>query len=98
VKVGLGVGLIAAGSLLGLLVVFAAWGRVAAAASLAALVGCGALVGAGALLVQDAASGVEWALTLVALSVLTPVHARLVFGPPGPRDGRRMVAEGPGAA
>jgi hypothetical protein len=79
---GLGIVLIAAGSLLGLLVVFAMWDRWSAAVSQGLLVGCGVLAGAGALLVQGGASTAEWAATLVALGVLTPLHARVVFGRP----------------
>ena len=83
-NVGLGVGLITAGTLLGLLVVFGAWDRLPSRVSLPLLAACGVAVGSGALLVQDEVSGAEWALTLVALGVLTPLHARLVFGPPRP--------------
>lgn len=82
-SLGLGIGLIALGSLLGLLIVFGAWRSLPDGVAFATLAGCGALVGAGALLVQEHASGVEWAITLLVLGVLTPVHARLVFGPPG---------------
>jgi hypothetical protein len=85
VNAGLGAGLIVSGSMLGLLVVFGAWRRLPAALAFGTLVGCGAMVGAGALLVQEDASGADWAVTLVALGVLTPVHARLVFGLPGTR-------------
>jgi hypothetical protein len=62
--------------------VFAFWRRVPFALSLVVLGVCAAAVGAGALLVQDEANAAEWALTLVALGVLTPLHARLVFGRP----------------
>lgn len=82
---GAGVALIVAGSLVGLLVVFGGWRRLPAPPALALLAGCGVLVGSGALLVQDGASALEWAITLTTLGVLTPVHARLVFGRPGPR-------------
>jgi hypothetical protein len=82
-NVGIGVTLVVAGSALGLAVVFGAWRRVPFLAALGLLGAAGAVVGAGALLVQDEASAAEWALTLVALAVLTPLHARLVFGRPG---------------
>lgn len=81
-NVGIGVGLIVAGSLVALTVVFAAWRRAPFVLSIVVLGVCGAAVGAGALLVQEEASATEWALTLVALGVLTPLHARLVFGRP----------------
>lgn len=95
---GLGIGLIVAGSLLGLVIALGAWRRLPSWVGVVALAGCGAMVGAGALLVQDGASGVEWALTLAVLGVLTPVHARLVFGAPGPGRDRSVVADGPAAA
>lgn len=83
-RLGPGIGLIVAGSLLGSLVVFGAWRRLSPAIAMVVLAGSGALVGAGALLVQEEVSGVEWALTLLVLGLLTPIHARLVFGRPGP--------------
>lgn len=82
--VGAGFGLIASGSLLGLVTAFGLWRRIAARAAFGLLVASGALVGAGALLVQDEAGPGEWALTLVVLGVLSPVHWRLLFGRPGP--------------
>lgn len=84
-NVGLGVAAIVAGSLLALLISLGAWHRLARAIAFGLLAACGLLVGAGALLVQDRASGVEWAITLVALGVTAPVHARVVFGVPGAR-------------
>ncbi|HEY7754688.1 MAG TPA: hypothetical protein VID69_00510 [Actinomycetota bacterium] len=80
---GLGVTLITAGSLLGLLVAFGAWPRLPGPVALALIAACGIALGAGALLVQHDATAVEWVLTLVTLGVLAPVHVRLVFGPPG---------------
>lgn len=82
-NIGLGVALVVVGGMLGSLVVFAAWGRPSRFVSLAALAGCGMLAGAGALLVQDRASPAEWAVTLVVLGALTPLHAMVVFGRPG---------------
>jgi hypothetical protein len=81
--VGWGIALIVSGTLLALLVVFGGWRRLRAPVALSSLAICGAVVGAGALLVQEHASAFEWALTLAALGVFAPVHARLVFGPPG---------------
>lgn len=82
-NVGLGVALILAGSALSLATVFGAWRRLAFPVALAVLAACGALVGAGALLVQHDVTTAEWSLTLVTIGVLTPLHARLVFGRPG---------------
>ncbi len=81
---GPGIALIVCGSLLGLLVAFWGWRRLPAPLAIALLAGCGALVGSGALLVQAEATGFEWALTLAALGILSPMHARLLFGRPGP--------------
>ena len=81
---GAGIALVVSGSLLGVLIVFGAWRRLPPVVAFALLAGCGALMGTGALLVQEGASWFEWALTLGVLGVLTPVHARLVFGRPGP--------------
>ena len=83
---GPGIALIVGGGLLALGCVFVAWNRVPLPVSMAILAVCGALVGAGALLVQDEASGVEWALALVAVATFLPLNARLAFGrPDGPR-------------
>jgi hypothetical protein len=81
--VGVGIALLVSGTLLGLLVVFGAWRRLSGPVAAALLAVCGVMLGAGALLVQDAATGIEWAITLLALGSLTPLHARLVFGPAG---------------
>jgi hypothetical protein len=84
VSVGLGIGLVVAGSLLGLATVGAAR-RLPAPVWVGLLALAGAAAGAGALAVQDHAGPGDWLLTLVALAALTPLHARLVFGPPGSR-------------
>jgi hypothetical protein len=78
-----GVALIVAGSGLSLVVVLGAWRRLPAAAALGAVGGAGLLVGFGAISVQAEASAPEWGLALAAIGLLAPVHARLVFGPPG---------------
>jgi hypothetical protein len=70
-------------SLLAAFVLVALWRRLSEVVAMIALGGIGAAVGAGALLVQDRASGADWAIATVALGVLTPVHARLVLGRPG---------------
>ncbi len=79
---GGGISLILAGDLVGVVTVFALWRRIRAAAAFALMIACGVAVGAGGLLVQERAGAGEWAVTLAALGATTPVHARLVFGPP----------------
>lgn len=74
---------IAVGSGAALLLVFGAWRRLPQAAAIALLAACGALVAVGALLVQDRPGVGDWLIAPVALAVLAPLHARLVFGPPG---------------
>lgn len=83
-NVGAGVGLIVGSSLVGALVVVALWRGLAPAVAMPSLAALGSALGAGALLVQDHASAAEWAITVVVLGLLTPLHARLVFGRPGP--------------
>lgn len=84
---GLGVALILAGAVLGLVAMFVLWDRIPAALALGSMSVCGALVGAGGLLVQDEAGVGSWILALVLLSVLGPIHGRLVMGPPGRMTG-----------
>jgi hypothetical protein len=83
--VGWGIACIVAGALLSALVVVALWRDVRPPVAFGLAVMCGLLVGVGALLVQDDVSWAEWAVTLVALGALAPLHARLVFGRPGTR-------------
>jgi hypothetical protein len=80
---GVGVALIVAGSVLGLSTLFGLWRRLPGPAALVLLAAAGMAIGAGALLVQEVARPGDWAITLVVLGGLTPVHGRLVFGPPG---------------
>ena len=80
---GVGIALIVAGSLLGLLTLFALWRRLPEPAALVLLAAAGMGIGAGALLVQEGAGAGDWALILLVLGVLTPLHGRLVFGQPG---------------
>jgi len=47
--------------------------------------------------VQDDVGAASWIVTMFAFVVLTPVHARLVFGPPGPSDVAMVAAEGSAA-
>jgi hypothetical protein len=80
---GVGVALIVAGSVLGLSTLFVLWRRLPGAAALVLLAAAGVAIGAGALLVQEGAGVGDWALTLLVLGGLTPLHGRLVFGRPG---------------
>jgi hypothetical protein len=86
-NVGAGIALILAGSLAGLLTVFVLWHRVPAAAALLITAVCGMCLAAGGLLVQEDVGAASWVFALVLLAILTPVHARLVFGPPGRPQG-----------
>lgn len=92
---GAGVATIAGASVLGLLTVFVLWRRMPAAAAYALMASCGVGVAAGGLLVQDDVGTASWVVAVVALGVVSPVHARLVFGPPGRAH---VVAAGPAAA
>jgi hypothetical protein len=80
---GPGTALIALGILLGLLTQFGLWRRLPGPAALLLLAGAGVILGAGALLVQEAAGAGDWALTVLVLGGLMPLHGWLVFGPPG---------------
>jgi hypothetical protein len=93
---GTGVAMIAVATVCGLVIVLFLWRRLSPPSALALIAVCGMGLGAGGLLVQDDVGLASWAVTLVVLGVLTPVHARLVFGPPG--QGADVVAEGPVAA
>lgn len=93
-NVGAGVVLIAVGALLGCSVVFGLWHRLRVPIAFGLKALSGAAIGAGALLVQDDADAASWTVTIVALVVLTPLHARLVFGPPGPSTVPVVVADG----
>lgn len=91
----LGVATIAVASACGLVIVFFLWGRLPPVTALALMAACGMAIGAGGLLVQEDVGPASWAVALVVLGVVAPVHARLVFGEPGCGD---VVAEGPAAA
>ena len=80
---GAGVATIVGAGALGLLTVFVLWRRLPAAAAFAVIAACGVGVAVGGLLVQDDVGPASWVVAVVVLGVLTPVHARLVFGPPG---------------
>ena len=92
---GVGVATIAVASACGLVTVFFLWRRLPPVTALALMAVCGMAIGAGGLLVQEDVGPASWAVALVVLGVVAPVHARLVFGPSGRGD---VVAEGPAAA
>ncbi|HET8525491.1 MAG TPA: hypothetical protein VFM81_02520 [Actinomycetota bacterium] len=92
---GVGVATIVGASALGLMTVFVLWRRLPAAAAYLLTASCGVGVAVGGLLVQDHVGTVSWVVAVVALGVVAPVHARLVFGPPGRAN---VVAAGPAAA
>jgi hypothetical protein len=91
-------GLIVAGAALALLTAFGLWRRLRPAVLVAAMAAAGALIGAGGLLVQSRAGPADWAVTLSLMAALTPLHCRILFGRPGRRLGRGVVAEDPGVA
>jgi hypothetical protein len=95
VSTGAGVATIVGASALGLLTVFVLWHRVPTAAGYALTAVWGVGVAVGGLLVQDDVGAASWVLAVAVLGVVGPVHARLVFGPPGRPD---VVAAGPAAA
>ena len=80
---GAGVAAIVGASAIGLLTVFVLWRRLPAAAAFALTAASGIGVAVGGLLVQDDVGTASWVVAVVALGVIAPVHARLVFGPPG---------------
>ena len=94
-QVGVGVALIVAASAIGALIVFGMWHRLSAGPAFGSLAVCGAGIAAGGLLVQEDVGVASWVVAPVVLAVLTPLHMRLVFGPPGTAG---MVAPDPAAA
>jgi hypothetical protein len=95
VSTGAGVATILGASALGLVTVFVLWHRVSAALAYVLTVVWGIGVAVGGLLVQDDVGVASWVLAVAVLGAIGPVHARLVFGPPGRAD---VVAAGPAAA
>ena len=86
------IGLILGGTALGSVVVLL-WHVIPAGAALVAVSALGAVIGVGAMLLQDDPGPADWIVALGLLIAFTPVHCRLVFGPPGPRrETRRVVA------
>jgi hypothetical protein len=78
-----GVALLVDGSVAGLITQFWLWRRIPVPAAFVLLAVSGSAIGAGALLVQEGVGPGDWAITLLVLGGLTPLHGRLVFGRPG---------------
>jgi hypothetical protein len=95
VHVEAGIALIVAASAIGAMIVFGLWQRLPAGLAFGFLAGCGMALAAGGLLMQEDVGAASWVVALGALAVLTPLHLRLLFVPPGPR---RMVAPDANAA
>ena len=79
----IGIGLIVSGTSLVLLLLFAGWRRLPARVALGLVGVLGATIGAGVLLLQDDPRVADWAVTLAALAVFTPLHVQFVLGAPG---------------
>lgn len=93
--VGAGIALIVASSAVGALIVFGLWGRLPPGFAFGSVSLCGMGIAAGGLLVQEDVGWASWVAALAALAALTPIHMRLVFGPPGSGG---MVAQDAAAA
>ena len=92
--VGAGIALIVVSSAIGALIVFGLWRRLPAGLVFGSTAACGLGIATGGLLVQEDVGVASWVVALVVLAVLTPLHMRLVFGPPGTAG---MVAPDPAA-
>jgi hypothetical protein len=95
VSTGAGVATIVGASALGLLTAFVLWRRLPPPAAYTVIAASGVGLAVGGLRLQDDVGTASWVVAVVALGVLAPVHARLVFGPPGRAH---VVAAGPSAA
>jgi len=89
--------MIVAGASCVCVVMFGLWRRLSGLIALGLVGLSGAVAGVGGLLVQDDVGAASWVVTMFAFVVMTPVHARLVFGPPGPSDAAMVAAEGSAA-
>jgi hypothetical protein len=89
--------MIVAGASFACVVMFGLWRRVSGPLALGLVGLSGAVAGAGGLLVQDDVGAASWFVTMFAFVVMTPVHARLVFGPPGPSDATMVAPAGSAA-
>ena len=95
VHLGAGIALIVASSVIGALIVFGLWRRLPSGLAFGSMAVCGMGIAAGGLLLQEDVGVASWLVALAVLGVLTPLHMRLVFGPPGPGG---MVAPDAAAA
>jgi xanthosine utilization system XapX-like protein len=78
-----GIALIVAGSVVGVVTAFVLRTRWPAPAVAVVLTACGVAIGAGALLVMRHVSATNWAVTIVLMAFLVPAHVRVVLGPLG---------------
>ncbi|MEX2275539.1 MAG: hypothetical protein WEA10_08290 [Actinomycetota bacterium] len=75
--------LIASGSTLILVAAFVLRTRIPHAYTMAVLAAAGVVLGTGGLLVQPGEPNLaNWAVTVIVMAVMAPVHVHLVFGPP----------------
>ena len=72
---------IAASAIIALAAAFGLRTRAPAALSLGIVSVAGAALAVGGLLFLDDPSAAEWALAVIGMAILAPVHARIVLGP-----------------
>lgn len=78
-----GIELLVAGTLVGLLTAFVARPRIGPRATFAVLAAAGACLGAGAIVVQARdVNAVNWAAAVLGGALILPLQAWAVFGPP----------------
>lgn len=92
-NVGCGVGLLLGGAAIGLTTALLLWKRLPAIVPVVMMAAAGLLIGAGALLVQRSVGAADWAVTLTLMGILSPLHCRVLFGRPGGRGLRTVLAE-----
>jgi hypothetical protein len=85
VTVTIGLASIGLGAAMCLVGAFVLWPRLPVWAAASILAVAGVLLGAGALLVQDHPGPGDWLIALPALAACTPLHLRVLMGPPGTR-------------
>ena len=79
----IGIALLATGTVAGSVTVFWLRSRVSPIAVIALFAAIGVVLGTGGLLVQDPVPDLtNWSVTVLALSLLTPIHFHLVLGRP----------------
>jgi hypothetical protein len=83
VRTGLGLALTTTATIAALVVVLTLWRRVAPGIALALVGALSAAGGVGVLLLQDDPGPADWVVAPAVLAAFTPLHCRMVFGPPG---------------